>query len=108
MDGQPLLQVDVHLSFRSHLTDTVPAFLPLLQAGGQRLVQVVVYLNSLQPDQGGETRFFNPLLKGLAIQVGALQAAQLCVRLISGQEGCCAGAWCCAVQCFAEEGADVQ
>lgn len=58
-------------SFRSHLTDTVPACLPLLQAGGQRLVQVVVYLNSLQPDQGGETRFFNPLLKGLAIQVGA-------------------------------------
>lgn len=40
-----------------------------VQAGGQRLVQVVVYLNSLQPDQGGETRFFNPLLKGLAVQV---------------------------------------
>jgi hypothetical protein len=39
-----------------------------LEAGGQRLVQVVVYLNSLQPDQGGETRFFNPLLKGLAVQ----------------------------------------
>lgn len=46
-----------------------------MQAGGQRLVQVVVYLNSLQPDQGGETRFFNPLLKGLAVQARAGTAA---------------------------------
>lgn len=40
-----------------------------LAAGGQRLVQVVVYLNDLEAGQGGGTHFHHPLLKGLTVQV---------------------------------------
>lgn len=38
-----------------------------LAAGGQRLVQCVVYLNSMTPSQGGSTAFHHPALKGLAV-----------------------------------------
>ena len=41
-----------------------------LQAGGQRLVQVLVYLNTLGEEQGGGTHFCHPLLQGLTVQVG--------------------------------------
>lgn len=39
-----------------------------LAAGGQRLVQCVVYINSMTAEQGGSTAFHHPLLKGLAVQ----------------------------------------
>lgn len=64
----PLAAAGLHTHTHTLLPPRPPCL--CVQAGGQRLVQVVVYLNSLQPDQGGETRFFNPLLKGLAVQVG--------------------------------------
>lgn len=40
-----------------------------MQAGGQRLVQTVCYLDTLAPQQGGGTRFAHPALKGLTVQV---------------------------------------
>lgn len=37
-------------------------------AGGQRLVQCVVYLNTLSKGGGGGTAFHHPCLKGLIVQ----------------------------------------
>eukprot|EP00878_Enallax_costatus_P024843 GHUV01026535.1.p1 GENE.GHUV01026535.1~~GHUV01026535.1.p1 ORF type:complete len:202 (+),score=31.89 GHUV01026535.1:238-843(+) len=39
-----------------------------LAAGGQRLVQIVVYLNTMSAAQGGATAFHHPVLKGLSVQ----------------------------------------
>ncbi|KAL4427879.1 hypothetical protein ABPG75_001968 [Micractinium tetrahymenae] len=39
-----------------------------LEAGGQRLVQVVVYLNTLDREQGGGTHFSHPCMDGLTVQ----------------------------------------
>ncbi len=66
------------MTYSGHLAAIAP---PALQAGGQRLVQVVVYLNSLQPDQGGETHFFNPLLRGLAVQVCPTEQSAVIVHV---------------------------
>ncbi|GBF95887.1 hypothetical protein Rsub_08478 [Raphidocelis subcapitata] len=38
-----------------------------MAAGGQRLVQVVCYLRTLEPSQGGCTRFHHPALGGLEV-----------------------------------------
>ncbi|KAL4442088.1 hypothetical protein ABPG77_011349 [Micractinium sp. CCAP 211/92] len=39
-----------------------------LEAGGQRLVQIVVYLNTLEREQGGGTHFHHPCMDGLTVQ----------------------------------------
>lgn len=55
----------------THHTPTHPpwAARDCAQAGGQRLVQSVCYLDTLAPGRGGGTRFAHPALKGLTVQV---------------------------------------
>jgi hypothetical protein len=80
----------------------IPVSFPacLLQAGGQRLVQVLVYLNTLGVEQGDGTHFCHPLLQGRTVQVGRRQLCTWGQGLVLVPASCLAGPKPCRAGCL--------
>ena len=56
---------------------------PYLKTGGQRIAQVIVYIQA--PDDGGETKFFGPEFGGLAVRPELGKALVFPVASLSGE-----------------------